>query len=534
MVMNPGLETNLIRRIALGDILRRRAKSHANDEAVVEFIDGTRIPLTYRQLNDRVNRIVHALRNKGLHQGDRVAILGVNSGAFLTALMGCFKGGFVAVPVNFLQNREDIRYNIDHSGAKAIFADEALHPLAETIVSGRENEFVLVTLVNGPARGFSQQFVPMTDFIEAHPISEIEDILIHDDDPAQIMYTSGTTSKSKGVMASHKNLFIATLNTALSFGVDKDHADSVMVLPMFHITAELLGLMGLHLGAKIVMMPRLLPEKILGIIESEKIRVLVLLPMMWRALLASPEIGAYDYSSLCKGIYGMAPMDEPTLKAIRDTFGCPLSLGSGQTEVAGVSTVLGPYWGERKQGNYWGDGSFACDQAIMDDQGNLLPNGKIGEIVYRSPQVMLGYYQNEEATAVSRAYGWHHSGDIGYIDGDNQLRFVDRKKDIVKTGGENVSSVKVEEALLALEPVANVCVVGLPHDRWGEAITAFIHLRPGYKLDEDQVIAHCKNRLGRFEVPKKIVFLDNIPMTATGKVKKHVLRAIYQNLYDAP
>jgi long-chain acyl-CoA synthetase len=530
--MTIGIEENLIRRIALGDMLRRRAQSHADKEAAVEFIGDMRFSLTYRQVNDRVNQFVYAMRGKGFQQGDRVAILGANSTAFLVALMGCFKGGFVAVPVNYLQNAEDIRYNIEHSGAKVIFSDETLHPMVEKIVAAMGGDFFLATLRNEKDGGYSNGFVPMADFLKGQPLSEVEDIIIQDDDLAQIMYTSGTTSKSKGVMASHKNLFIATLNTALSFGIDKDRADAVMVLPMFHITAELLGLMGLHVGGRMVFMPGFFPEKILSVIDSEHIQILVLLPMMWKALLASPKIHQHDYSSLYKGIYGMAPMDEPTLHAIRETFGCPMAVGSGQTEIAGVSTVMGPEWGWKKQGNYWGDGSMACDQAVMDEQGNILAKGEIGEIVYRSPQVMLGYYQNRKATDNARAFGWHHSGDIGYIDEDNQLRFVDRKKDIVKTGGENVSSVKVEESILALESVANVCIVGLPHGRWGEAITAFITVRPGFDLSADQVIAHCKSILGGFEVPKKVIFLKEIPMTATGKVRKHILRANYETLYD--
>jgi long-chain acyl-CoA synthetase len=526
------IQENLIRRIALGDMLRRRSQSHGDKVAAVEFIDDLRFSLTYRQLNDQVNQFVHAMRGKGFQQGDRVAILGANSSSFLISMMGCFKGGFVAVPINYLQRAEDIRYNIEHSGAKAIFADAALHMTVEDIVSSLDREFFNVILTSENAGGYVKGFMPMADFLNGQPLEEIEDIIIKDDDMAQIMYTSGTTARSKGVMSSHKNLFIATLNTALSLGVGKNNADAVMVLPMFHITAELLGLLGLHLGAKIVFVRGFSPEKILDVVESERIQVLVLLPLMWKALLTCPKIHQYDYSSLTLGIYGMAPMDAPTLRSLKKIFCCPFAVASGQTEIAGVSTVMDPYWGDSKEGNYWGDGSLACDQAVMDDQGNILAKGKIGEIVWRSPQVMLGYYQNPNATNQVRAYGWHHSGDIGFIDEDNQLRFVDRKKDIVKSGGENVSSVKVEESLLALEAVANACVVGLPHARWGEAVTAFIRVKTGFDLTPDQVIVHCKRMLGGFEVPKKVVFLQDIPMTATGKVRKHILRDNYENLYN--
>lgn len=525
------LEVNLIRRIALGDILRRRAKSHSEKEAVVDFFGNHRVSLTFRQLNDRVNQFVRAMRERGIRQGDRVVILGTNSGAFLTALMGSFKGGFVAVPVNYLQNSDDIRYNIEHSGAKAIFADSTLHSLVDRVADESDMEFVRITLVK-EEDGDSDRFVSMDDFLRGHDTGEIQDIVINDDDLAQIMYTSGTTARPKGVMTSHKNHFIATLNTALALGVGVGSADAVMVLPMFHVTAELLGLLVLHLGGKTVFVRGFAPGEILSLIESERIQLLVLLPLMWKALLAHPDIERYDYSSLRRGVYGMAPMDTPTIKRLKEVFRCPFATASGQTEIAGVSTVMDPHWVGEKEGNYWGDGSLTCDQEVMGDDGNILQQGEIGEIVWRSPQAMIGYYRNEEATDFAQAYGWHHSGDIGYIDEDNQLHFVDRKKDIVKSGGENVSSVKVEEAILAMDAVANVGVIGLPHEYWGEAVTAFVSVKPGFELSEAQVIKHCKNELAGFETPKRVVFINELPMTATGKIKKHLLRHQYEALYE--
>ncbi len=525
------IEENLIRRIALGDIIRRRAQSHSNKEAIVEFIDGKRLSLTYGEFNNRLNQFVRAMREHGIKQGDRVAILGANSSAFLTALVGSFKGGFVAVPINYLQNPDDIRYNIEHSGTRAIFADAGLHPLVDRIVNNQDADFLSITLIGEPDMN-KNPFLRMEDFLKGQSVKEIEDIVIEDDDTAQIMYTSGTTARPKGVMGSHKNLFISSLNSALTSGVGKDSADSAIVLPIFHITAETAGMLTLHLGAKAVLINGFQPETILHLIESERIQVIALLPLMWKALLSSPEINQHDYSSLRTCFYGMAPMDNATLNALKEQFSGSFILGSGQTEIAGVSTMLDPYWGDLKEGNYWGDGSITCDQAVMDDSGKILPKGEIGEIVWRSPQAMIGYYKNEEATALSREFGWHHSGDIGYIDEDNQFHFIDRKKDIVKSGGENVSSVKIEESILELDEIANVGIVGLPHDYWGEAVTAFVSLKPGFELSEELILRHCKNVLGKFEVPKKIVFVNELPMTATGKVKKHLLRLEYEKLYN--
>ena len=525
--MSTPLEVNLIRRIAMGDTLRRRATSHGQSEALVEFIDGERIAIDVTTLNARVNQLVRGLRDKGIKQGDRVGILGGNTSQMLTALLGCFKGGFVAVPINYVQNPTDVEYNIEHSGAAAVFADASLQPLVDQVTSNIDRTFLLVSLA-GEA---TDSVVAFEALLDGQDSSEVEDIIIEDDDVAQIMYTSGTTARPKGVMLSHKNIYIATLNTVISIGANKDSTAHPAVLPLFHITAELFALVSLHLGAKVVLQNGFNPATVLALIESEKLEFAILLPLMWKAMLASPTLQQHDYSSMQVGMYGMAPMDAPTLDKLNQVFGCPFSTGSGQTEINGVSTVMDTRWVGVKEGNIWGDGSIASDQAVMDDQGNILPPGEIGEVVWRCPQVMLGYYRNEEATDEAQAFGWHHSGDIGYIDADGQFCFVDRKKDIVKSGGENVSSVKVESCILACEGVTNVGVIGLPHEHWGEAVTAVVSRKPDAQLDEQAIIDHCKTQLGRFETPKRVIILDQLPMTATGKVKKHLLRKDYADLF---
>ena len=525
--MSTPLEINLIRRIAMGDTLRRRAVSHANHEALVEFIDGERVAIDFSSLNKRVNQVVHGLRDKGIKQGDRVAILGANTSEMLTALLGCFKGGFVAVPINYVQNPTDVEYNIEHSGAVAVFADASLQPLVDQVSAHIDRSFLLVSL----AGAATDSFIPFDDLLAGQDNSEIEDIIIADDDVAQIMYTSGTTARPKGVMLSHKNIYIATLNTVISIGANKDSTAHPAVLPLFHITAELFALMSLHLGAKVVLQNGFNPATVLALIASEKLEFAILLPLMWKAMLACPELDQHDYSSMQVGMYGMAPMDAPTLNKLSSVFGCPFTTGSGQTEINGVSTVMETRWVGKKEGNIWGSGSITSDQAVMDNQGNILPPGEIGEVVWRCPQVMLGYYRNEEATREAQAFGWHHSGDIGYIDDDQQFCFVDRKKDIVKSGGENVSSVKVESCILACAGVANVGVIGLPHEHWGEAVTAVVSRKPDAQLDEQTIIAHCKATLGGFETPKRVIILDQLPMTATGKVKKHLLRKEYAELF---
>ena len=209
---------------------------------------------------------------------------------------------------------------------------------------------------------------------------------------------------------------------------------------------------------------------------------------------------------------------------------CPnFALCSGQTEMYSITTMFKPEQQLQRFGPYWGISAYVNETAIMNDEGRLLSNEEIGEIVHRGPNVMLGYYKDEQATRNAQAFGWHHTGDLGMFDSDGQLLFVDRKKDMIKSGGENVPSLKVEEVLLRHAAVANAAVVGLPHSRWSEAVTAFVLLKPGADIAADDLNSHCRDHLGGFEVPKKIVVLETFPMTSTGKIQKALLREAYQS-----
>ena len=227
----------------------------------------------------------------------------------------------------------------------------------------------------------------------------------------------------------------------------------------------------------------------------------------------------------------MAPMDEKTLEFLVKYKGIDLYLNSGQTEFFPPTNYRTPQWQLTKKGNYWGAPGLVVDGAIMDDEGHLLPPGDVGEIVWRGPACMEEYLNNPEATDESRKFGWHHSGDLGFIDEDGLLKFVDRKKDMIKSGGENVSSIKIEETILKDQRIVAVAVVGLPHEIWSEAVTAFIVPRTPGEITEEDLIQLCKTSLAAFEVPKKMVFVDQLPTTSTGKLRKNVLREQYADLY---
>jgi long-chain acyl-CoA synthetase len=229
----------------------------------------------------------------------------------------------------------------------------------------------------------------------------------------------------------------------------------------------------------------------------------------------------------------MTPMDQRTLEESIKTFNADFMLVTGQTECFPTTNVFHSEWQLKKHGNYWGESTLAVDTAVMDDEGNFLPPETEGEIVWRGPGVMKMYLKNDKDTNISRKYAWHHSGDLGYFDKDGLLVFVDRKKDIIKSGGENVASIKVERIILDHPEVKAVAVIGLPHDKWIEAITAFVVPVKNSNLTENDILLLCKEHLGNFEIPKKVVFLDELPKTTTGKLEKYKIRTQFGELYKS-
>ena len=510
-----------IARVAIGDFLRRSA---ARDPAKVAFVLGAE-RLSYGDFDTRVSQCANALLASGLTRGDRVVTLCNNSVEFLVAMFGIHRAGLVWVPINTGLGIDDVRYIIDHSEARFALVDAALLARADTAAA----------LLQSPGRGWVLEgegrgtFGSFGAVLAGQPGTETE-VEIHDRDVAQIMYTSGTTGRPKGVMQSHLSVVMAAMNNAIEFGLSRNDVANA-TLPLFHCAQHTLMFGLLVAGGTLVVMRGFDPALVLDAIEREHLSFMVGLPLMHQALLDHPTRPRRDLSSLRLCVYAMAPMPETLLRRLIAEF-CPnYMLGTGQTEMYPLTVAFRPEQQLQRFGSYWGVSTLINDTAVMDDAGRLLGPGEVGEIVHRGPNVMEGYYKNPQATAESRAFGWHNTGDLGlWVDG--QLMFRDRKKDMIKTGGENVPSIKVEAVLLRHPAVANAAAVGLPHPRWIEAVTAFVVLKPGAQADEASLIQHCKEHLGGFEVPKAIAIVDALPMTSTGKIQKHPLRERYQSLYD--
>ncbi|WP_296223672.1 AMP-binding protein [Ralstonia sp. UBA689] len=515
------LEANLLNRVALGDTLHRSARKFGAKKALV---DGPR-RISYAELNADSNRYAHHLLASGLKPGDKVAMVCGNSAQFLVAAYGILKAGLVWVPINAMLAPDDVRYILEHAEARHVIVDAPLlPPLRDTLAA-----------LNLPVHvGFGEPAVggPLTvaQALQGHA-DTLPAVIIDERDLALIMYTSGTTGRPKGAMHSHRSVHAALMSNIAGLNLNAADVFSCL-LPMFHCAQFATAASAITLGATLVIQRGFDPAMLLDAIATERITQLFGLPLMYAALLHHPLRAQRDLSSLRLCLYAMAPMAKPLLERLIAEV-CPnFALGSGQTEIFPMTMYFAPDQQLRHTGNYWGQPCMVNEAAVMDDQGNLLGPGQLGEIVHRGPNVMLGYYKDPQATANARRFGWHHTGDLGMWDDDGQLQFKDRIKDMIKTGGENVPSVKVEEVLLRHPAVANAAVVGLPHVHWVEAVAAFVCLKPDAQADAAALQAHCREHLAGFEVPKHIAVVDKLPMTATGKIQKHVLRGANQALFD--
>jgi long-chain acyl-CoA synthetase len=515
-------EARRMRRVALGDLVYRSAKKFGARNAVV---DGD-LRLTYADLDARSSRLAHHLI-ASIGSGRQVGMLCANSADMLVAVNGIHKSGNIWVPVNIKLEPETIEYILRHAEVSCVVVDEAIRtqpgmaPLLEAlavpliVTMGATSDPKATTLAQA----------------EQGRSAELPEIEIDDRQPALLMYTSGTTGHPKGVVHTHLSVYSAVTGNVANFWLT-EHDVVTGLLPLFHCAQHVLAASACAIGASLVLARVFIPGEIARLATEEKVTVFVGLPMMYAAVLADKTYATPDYSAMRLCIYAMAPMPQPLIQAIAAKMAPKILLATGQTEIYPITMSFDALANPGRDANYWGISGLACETAIMDDDGRLLPAGEVGEIVHRGPNVMLGYFKDPQATAAAQKFGWHHTGDLGMFDAGGQMVFLDRKKDMIKTGGENVASVKVEAAILAHPDVAGVAVLGLPHPRWSEAVCAFIVRKPGATCDEAAIVEHCRSRLGAFEVPKAVRFVTVLPATATGKIQKHMLRKEHGHFWD--
>ncbi|MEW6642859.1 MAG: AMP-binding protein [Pseudomonadota bacterium] len=521
------LQRNLISRVNVGDLLARSAARAPKNLAIV---DGER-RFTYQALNEWVNRVANGLSALGYRRGDALALMSGNCAEFLVVYFACAKLGLVCVPINLFWRFKELAYVLSHAAVKGVVVEGSLgEQLAGGLDDARNLQDVIVIggdLVGTPA---SQRQVTLVTLEQGASSAEPEAV-VEDRDPISYLYTSGTTSAPKAVVSSHLAVYLESLGVALDTRMTaKDRATAL--LPLFH-TAQLnvIATPAIAVGATLFIQRGFDADRLLDLIAAERVTVVFALPMMYRALLESLARRSRDVASMRLAIYAMAPMPTHELRNAMEAFGCDFALMFGQTEMNPLATYFRPEHQLSHPGAV-GTPSVNVQVAIMDASGQLLPEGQSGEIVYRSPQALSGYLRDEAATDAAFAQGWFHSGDCGRFDADGILWFEDRFKDVIKTGGENVASIEVEKAVYAADPrVQETAVVGLPHDRWGEAVTAVVVLKPGEVLAEDELMTRIRSHLSPFKCPKRILFTEGMPKTATGKIQKAKLREQFAETY---
>jgi fatty-acyl-CoA synthase len=345
-----------------------------------------------------------------------------------------------------------------------------------------------------------------------------------DDEPVQMIYTSGTESKPKGVLLSARSLYTQFASVIIDGEMSCDDVE-VHSLPLFHCAQlDCFLTPDLYLGATSIVLPGPDAAKLLATIQAEKVTKLFCPPTIWISLLRHPDFDKTDLSSLKKGYYGASIMPVEIIKEILARIpGIRLFNFYGQTEMSPVATILKPEDQLRKLGSA-GRAAINVETCVVDDDDRPVPVGTVGEIVHRSPHATLGYWKNPEKTAESFKNGWFHSGDLGVMDEEGYLSVVDRKKDMIKTGGENVASREVEEIIFAHPAVSEVAVFGIPHPRWIEVVMAVVVVRAGQTLSSDELQRFCKERMASFKSPKLVEIIEALPKNASGKILKRDLR----------
>jgi fatty-acyl-CoA synthase len=497
------------------DLLTRARRLFPERVGVVDGDDR----FTYAEFAARCDRQAHALRAMGVQPGDRVAWLCGNTHELLEAYFGVLLAGGILLPLNIRLSAAELQFCLADAGARVLFRHPeqlALDTTVPTITIGREYEALLDAQPPRP-------FVP-------EPIDESA--------PAELFYTSGTTGDPKGVVLTHRNLYLHAIHSALTNALTGE--DVILhTISLFHVNGwgtphYLTGLGGVHVLPNVSRSDGRSGrgfdvDEVLRLVESERVTRLFLVPTMVTALLASPRLDATDLTSLRQISIGGAPTPPSLLAEAEDRFGCEVICGYGMTESSPTLTRSLDKPGEPKSRDRrvtTGLPILGVDVRVLDDAGEEVPwdGATPGEICARSNHVMQGYWNRPEETADALRGGWLHTGDVAVVAPDGYLTIVDRMKDIIVSGGENVSSVQVEHTIAAHPAVLEVAVVGTPDERWGEVPRAWVTLRPGAAATERELIDWVRERLAHFKAPKQVVFVDELPKGGTGKILKQELR----------
>lgn len=512
--------------LLINDFLRRAAKLYPHKVAVV---DGA-LRQTYGQLRDRVNQLAHALQALGVQKGDRVCILSPNSRYFLEAFYGVSQIGAILVPLNYRLQPEEHEYIINHAGVTVVLAD---HEQVRAIAPIRARLAQVHHYVSAGGDAVEPGWLDWDALCAAAPTTATEPVAVAEDDVFSINYTSGTTARPKGVMLTHRNCYLNALNLIIFAGLQHDDVE-LWTLPHFHAN----GWGGVFaitaLGGTHVILRAVVARDIFRLLAEERVTFACMAPTVLALILNFPDRAAYPLTTRPRFMVAGAPPPVAHIERLERELGLRFLQIYGLTETSPLLTISMPDQHNPDGSDYARRGRAGVevldvDVQVVDDAGRPVPgdNQTIGEVVARSNVVMQGYWQQPEETQAVIRDGYFHSGDLAVWDEFANIHIVDRKKDVIISGGENISSPEVEGVLYRHPAVQECAVIGVPSERWGETPKALVVLRPGHALSEVELIAFVREHLAHFKCPTSVEFCSALPRTATGKLQKFLLRERY-------
>ncbi len=477
---------------------------------------------TYAELEERANKQANMLLAAGVKPGDRVAILAKNIDRFFEIIFAAMKVGAVLVPVNFRLAPPEAAFVINDAEAKILLVGDDFYGLVEQIESELTHTEKIIALHDNHDRWISfLDWYKNADPKRPNVALDVEDV-------AMQLYSSGTTGHPKGVEITHNNLMVVLPDVLNNWGNWEEDDVNIVAMPLYHIAGCEWGIVALTIGATNVIMPEVDPGKILHDIEAYRISQSLFVPAVILFLTQHPNCETTDFSSLKMVVYGAAPIPfELQQKAVK-LFGCEFAHVYGLTETSGAVTFLPP---EAHDGT---DLMKSCGKAMATAEirtvranGSDCEPGEVGEIIIKSKQVMKGYWNRPEATAEAIRDDWFYSGDAGYLDEEGYLYIHDRVKDMIISGGENIYPAEIESALFGHPAIADIAVIGVPDDKWGEAVKAVIVLNEGQELNEEELITYSREHIAGYKIPRSVDFMTELPRNPSGKILKRELRAPY-------
>ena len=484
------------------------------------------VTASYADIAERSRRLANGLLALGVARGQRVAILGENSCDHLVMLAAASRIGAVMVSLNYRLAPAELAYIIEDAGTRVLLALEGTEDTIEALRERLDSDVTVFSTAVTHAEPFAQ-------WLQSQDSSD-PDVQVDPGDALLQLYTSGTTGNPKGVVSSHSNvLALCSMNdTATPQRADAGMA-TVICAPLFHIGGMGSLAINIYKGVHTLLHRAFDPAQVVDEIENFPVINIFMVPAMIMAVLELPDIERRDFSRLGQVFYGASPISESLLRRAMDVFQCEFIQMYGMTETTGTVVNLSPddhrraLAGRPELLRSCGRTSVGAEAKVMDPRGRELPRGEIGEIWLKSDTNMISYYNLPEATAATLTDGWVHTGDAGYMDDEGYLYLKDRIKDMVVSGGENIYPVEVENALARHEAVADVAVIGVPDEKYGEALLAFVVLRPGSELSLDTMIDFCREHIAGYKIPRRLEIVDELPRNPSGKILKKILRAPY-------